>query len=192
MPLARSRSVGHSSVGIRERVAVLRRPESFPDTRAVLCLTWTCCNSVRKRGPSRQGSAKSGRTEVLRQPGACRFHAVAKGCSRSSGSLHDTVWARSHRGVVRKAEKVAPEVWAQSFWVPGRLCVSFFTEPVVESQSLRVKWVGKYLGLATADLFPVASWYHRASGAQGVSVHGSAEFPRNGRSRRDCRPFDRS
>ena len=44
-----------------------------------------------EKGPSRQGSAKSGRTEVLQQPGACRFHAVAKGCSRSSGSQHDTL-----------------------------------------------------------------------------------------------------
>ena len=30
----------------------------------------------------------------------------AKGCSCSSGSQHDTVWARSHEGVVRKAVQV--------------------------------------------------------------------------------------
>ena len=77
----------------------------------------------------------------------------------------------------------------------GSLSVSasvfFFTEPVVKSQSLRVKRVEKYLGLATADLFPLASWYRHSSGAPGVSVHESAKFPRNGMSRRDSRSLNR-
>ena len=78
----------------------------------------------------------------------------------------------------------------------GSLSVSasvffFLTEPVVKSQSLRVKRVEKYLGLATADLFPLASWYRHSSGAPGVSVHESAKFPRNEMSCRDSRSLNR-
>ena len=53
-----------------------------------------------KRTPQPPGRRKSGRTEQLRQPGVC---CEGKGCSCSSGSQHDTVWARSHEGVVSKA-----------------------------------------------------------------------------------------
>ena len=39
----------------------LGRPESFPDTRAVLCVTWTCCNSVReKKARAGRGAQKVG------------------------------------------------------------------------------------------------------------------------------------
>ena len=145
---------------------------------------------------------------MLRQPGACRFHAVAKGCSRSNGSQHDIVWARSHEGVVRKAVSTSAAASEVSFWAPLGFCVIFFTESVVESQSFRMKWVEKYFGLATADMLLKMSdklgrdghrreWRRAAafatsvlippsSGTPDVSVHGSAELPRNGMSRRDC------
>ena len=42
-------------------------------------MTWRCRNSVRKRRPDPPGERKSGRAELLRQAGACRFHAVGRG-----------------------------------------------------------------------------------------------------------------
>ena len=58
---------------------------------------------MRKRRPEPPGRRKSGRTELLRQ---FTQQGEAKGCSCSSGRQHDTVWARSHDGVVRKAVQV--------------------------------------------------------------------------------------
>ena len=65
----------------------------------------------------------------------------AKGCSRSSGNQHDTVWARSHEGVVWKAVQVGAAA-EQSFWVPVEVCVSFFTEPVGERSPRGIRQVG--------------------------------------------------